>query len=163
VKATSASLYSPLSTLDDVTPRLENELKRHIWFSEFGDMSFFDRFFPEIDDPPAPKLFPDHPQQNDVIKWFEAYDKECRKVMKLDSCGRFLETSANQPLSHPTVKRKFDLFLYAPPQESSVKADVIGLEQDAMGTNQSAGSKKKKGVGKGKGKKGVGKKKEKKG
>jgi len=106
-------------------------------------MSFFDHFFPEINDPPVPKLFPDDPQQNKVIDWFEAYDKECRKAMELRNCGRFLETSANQSLSHPTVKRKLDLFLYAPPQESSAKANLIGLEQDVMGTNQSVGSKKK--------------------
>jgi len=58
-------------------------------------MSFFDHFFPEINDPPVPKLFPDNPQQNKVIDWFEAYDKKCRKVMELENCGQFLETSAN--------------------------------------------------------------------
>jgi len=100
VKAMSASLYGLLSTLDDVTPRLESELKRYIWFSEVGNMSFFDHFFPEINDPPAPKPFPDNPHQNDVIDWIEAYDEECREVMELGNCRRFLETPANQPPSH---------------------------------------------------------------
>jgi len=95
VKATSASLYRPISTLDDITPRLENELKRHIWFSKLGNMSFFDHFFPEIDELPAPKCFPVNPPQNKVIEWFEEYDKECRKVMKPGSCRLFLETAAN--------------------------------------------------------------------
>jgi len=30
----------------------------------------------------------------------EAYDEEHREVIELGNCGRFSETSANQPLSH---------------------------------------------------------------
>jgi len=142
VKPTSSSPYSPMSTLEDVTPQLENELKRHLWFSTSDNMSFFDHFFPEINNLPTPEPFPLDPQQSRVITWFEVYDQRCREEVKtLKGCKWMLKTSANQPLSHPTVKRKLDLFLYNGESESSANTGVTGLGHDGMGINQSAGTK----------------------
>lgn len=75
------------------------------------NMSFFDRFFPEISNLPTPEPCPPDPQQNRVITWFEIHDKRCREeVKKLKGCKWMLKTSANQPLGHPTVKRKSTSF-----------------------------------------------------
>lgn len=132
-KLKSSIPYSSFHTHNKVDPRLASELERHVWHTR--DMSFFDRFFPDVDCLLSPTAFLPDPQQDDLVEWFNGYNRTCRewwKEQNMAKCKWTLKTSPNRPLRHPTTDRNLDIFLYD-------GASEVGTAEGVQSSSKAAG------------------------
>jgi hypothetical protein len=112
MKYGTKNLTSEAETQNSVMdPKLAAELKRSLWCTT--DDSFFDTYFPPVDDVPLPSTFPQSPTEDEVVKWFRQYYEEfCNHdTAQRDEVWKWQISPTRMPLHPDNLNRKIDLFI----------------------------------------------------
>ncbi|KAF8241298.1 hypothetical protein K440DRAFT_665378 [Wilcoxina mikolae CBS 423.85] len=110
IKTNSAAHMSEETTHAIIDPKLRHELKDHLW--SVDDERFFDRFFPDMGNPPPDPScpYPSPATQDKVVEWFMDYQQQLESTSTpMRWCWK---SSGDRFLYHQKTKRKVDLFVY---------------------------------------------------